>query len=248
MSTVRIAWTMCVAALALAATPGCNSKAEPVKAGATEATSAAAVETTEDRADAGTAAKHDAGDTAAQRDAGTDRPRAGVAAPAAGPTTGEDAMEALAEALAERVRALDLRERDLIQREQMLERLEAAALMNEQELRKLHDETASMLAKLQGRRENVREGKTGALTAEEREVRIGQLVATIKGMRAASGAGLLASLPTGDAITVLQRMGSRLTAEMLGAMDPDKAASMARAMIGESPASGRDGQADGGVR
>jgi hypothetical protein len=72
---------------------------------------------------------------------------------------------------------------------------------------------------------------------EARERRIVQLAATIKGMRASAGAGMLASMEDKDAVAVLRQLGARQAAALLGNMPADKAAHLAESMLGPKPIS-----------
>lgn len=67
---------------------------------------------------------------------------------------------------------------------------------------------------------------------EKRKERIQHLTSTIKGMRPATGAGLLSSMNEDDSVAILRGLGARQAAALLGAMPPDKAAKLAEAMLG----------------
>ena len=93
------------------------------------------------------------------------------------------------------------------------------------------------------KQEEIRKRKAAELkrVAEEmteaRMQHIVQLAQTIKGMRAAAGASMLASMDEKDAVAVLRQLGARQAAALLGNMPADKAAALAEAMLGPQPIS-----------
>ena len=164
----------------------------------------------------------------------------------------EQDLEALVTHLNDRQQALELKERDIIQREQMVSSLEESVLKQVEKLWKLKTEVSTLLDKMgedykterkaheeklkreEALRAKKREEfkKAAEEISEERAQRIVHLTATIKGMRASSGAGMLASMDEGDAVAVLRQLGARQAAGLLGNMPPAKAAMLAGAMLG----------------
>jgi len=158
-------------------------------------------------------------------------------------------LNRIAAALETRRVNLDLRERDVIQREQLLNSLENEAAHKTKELAKLKTDLEKILKTLEDkynyqreelakaykqvraqRVENLKEA-VGELS-NNREDRISHLLKTIKGMRPVAGAGMLSSMSPKDAIMVLRRLGSRQTAALLGSMDQKTAAQLAEGMLG----------------
>ncbi len=184
---------------------------------------------------------NDAKDAASdESDAGdeTDYAQDAEEKPAEAPLNSELVLKKLSEELEKRRYDLDLREREIVQREHLLNNLETAALQKAGELEKLKVEVSAMLGELRGnlasdrakRVEELREA-VGELS-EDRKERIAHLVATIKGMRASAGAGLLGSMDKNDAVEVLRALSARQAATFLGALPPDKAAVLAEEMLG----------------
>ncbi len=157
----------------------------------------------------------------------------------------EAALVQLGAQLRQRQRALDLRERELNQREQLIRNLEIASVQQAGELSKLKSELNGIYAKLEQKYEEQRtvtEAKRAERAetynravdelADERRRRITHLVSTIKGMRAETGADLLSSMDDVDAVEVLRKLSARQAASFLGAMPPKKAAKLAQDMLG----------------
>ncbi|MCP4600076.1 MAG: hypothetical protein GY847_05980 [Proteobacteria bacterium] len=161
------------------------------------------------------------------------------------PEDDESGLALLAAELKNRRQSLAMREREVIRREQLLANLETAVLTKSDELQKVKAEASALLNDLRDKykderskyeierlkREQKRNEAQNQLS-NEREKRIIHLVATIKGMRASSGAGLLASMDDLDSVAVLRQLGPRQAAAILGGMPPDKAAKMAESMLG----------------
>lgn len=170
--------------------------------------------------------------------------------------------------LKNRIQEIELREREVIQREQMVASLEAATMQQVDVLWKLKSQVSTLLEKVgedfkderqeyeqklkkeEDKRlkkekevEAARQKKAEELKrvseemSEERERRIVHLTATIKGMRASAGAGMLASMDEKDAVAILRQLGARQAAALLGGMPADKAARLAEAMLGPKPIS-----------
>jgi flagellar motility protein MotE (MotC chaperone) len=188
--------------------------------------------------------KEGEGAKVARRDAGADTEPGGATADTFVPEN-IAGIKVIADELRERRRLIALRERECIRREQLLSDLERAVLEKTAHLERLKKEVADLIGDLRGKYGDVRskyeeerlkreqeraEAKKEILG--EREKRIAHLVATLKGMRAASGAGLLASMDNADAVEVLQQLGPRQAAALLGGMNADQAAHLAESMLG----------------
>jgi flagellar motility protein MotE (MotC chaperone) len=219
---------------------GCGGEADAADAAPPAKTAEEHKDDHRDREPAKDAGPAKAADAGAPAEAAAKAP----AAPDA-PVAAQDDLEAVAQALEARRVALDLREREIIQREQLLESLERAAVEKTEQLKTLEAEASGLLDKLANRYENVRKDyederkeratelkDTVAAMAEEREDRTAQVVASLKGMRPSAGASLLASMNEEDAVDVLRKLSARQSAALLGEMPPKKAAELAEAMIG----------------
>ncbi len=178
-----------------------------------------------------------------KKDAGTD---SGVEETVVIPAE-DDALglKTLAQEIRERRRSLALREREVTRREQLLASLETAVLEKSDELQKVKAEILELLNELRDKykaehskyeierlKRNKERSKAQKELLGERDKRIIHLVATIKGMRASSGADLLASMDDVDAVEVLRQLGPRQAAAILGGMPPNKAAKLAESMLG----------------
>ena len=179
-----------------------------------------------------------------------------------------DEIVELVKQLQIRVQEIELKEREVIQREQMVAALEESTMQQVEVLWKLKTQVQGLLEKvgedfkderkkyeIKKKKEEVKRGKETAEAeelrrkraaelkqaaeemSEARVRRIVQLAATIKGMRAAAGAEMLASMDETDAVAVLQQLGARQAAALLGNMPADKAAKLAGAMLGPKPIS-----------
>ncbi len=154
-------------------------------------------------------------------------------------------LKELAAMLKDRRMRVALREREVVRREQLLADLETAVIRKSAELNKIKGEVAALMDELRHRYrqerskyevERLKRSKERTEAQKEldlvREKRIIHLVATIKGMRAASGAGLLASMDEKDSVEVLRQLGPRQAAALLGGMPPTQGAKLAQAMLG----------------
>ncbi len=154
-------------------------------------------------------------------------------------------LKELAAMLKDRRMRVALREREVVRREQLLADLETAVIRKSAELTKIKVEVAALMDELRHRYrqerskyevERLKRSKERTAAQKEldlvREKRIVHLVATIKGMRAASGAGLLASMEEKDSVEVLRQLGPRQAAALLGGMPPNQGAKLAQAMLG----------------
>lgn len=178
-------------------------------------------------------------------------------------------LEEIAAALEAKRLQLEQQQRELIQREQMITRLEREALHKKDELVQLQSDTQKALAqaivtvesqyksehdKLIAHWEKIKKlhkefiskhlkydesGKArDSLNPEfkrlqkERANRIDQLTKTIEGMNPASSAMMLTSMELEDAVEVMRELSNAKSAEILGSMAPQKAAEMAKGLMG----------------
>jgi flagellar motility protein MotE (MotC chaperone) len=192
-------------------------------------------------------------DTSRAPDASPDQPDAGTATADAGSAgAGEaEAMDAcpnsaglsiVASELRRLKADLDAREMDLVAREQRINLLEETIGTRSVDLTKLRKEADALLSLLKATPgaddpdglapKEVPDPAANAPSAE-RELRLSHLADTLKGMRASSSAGVLASMEREeDAVDLLTRMNARQAAGILGAMPSGKAAVLAQRMLG----------------
>ncbi len=147
-------------------------------------------------------------------------------------------LEILMTAIKEKKRSYALREREILSREQILANLENSAARKIEELKKVRGEMALLMEKLKQKSDESRAkremefNKAEREHAKEREMRIGHLMATLKGMRSSAAAGLLASMDEKDAVDVLRQLSPRQAASIMGGMPAAKSAMLAQAMLG----------------
>jgi len=202
-------------------------------------------------------------------DASQDHPDAGTETVDAGGSSADDAAATdtcpdsaglliVARELMQRKVDLDTREMDLVSREQQISLLEETIGKRSVDLMKLKSDADALLSRLEATPgaydpdepppEVVSDTPANA-PSEDRERRLAHLADTLKGMRASSSAGVLASMESEeDAVDLLTRMSARQAAGVLGAMPPGKAAVLAQRMLGTPGADTSGAVAQGAPR
>ncbi|MBN2803654.1 MAG: hypothetical protein JXR91_11205 [Deltaproteobacteria bacterium] len=152
-------------------------------------------------------------------------------------------LEELAEKLKERVVKLNRKERDLIEREQLVSTLEITAAEQLKEADQLKKDIAGQLEQMDAKYKLMVEANDKLKIVQnldeenkkriaERESQILNIVETIKGMPASVGAGLLMSMDINDAVEVFKRVDSRQVANLFSQMPSTSAAEFTAAMLG----------------